>query len=182
MKVRDWMNNNSAVVTILAVVILVISLGVIIMQTRGRGAPRTIDLYFYDLNTNQLFVARSDQIPPIPAPSGPLRGQPGDLPAGVRAHVFACGDCPSGLRGLTPEQVEQRGAYVAYLDMYTEEGRRALAGDAPTDMMTDPMEQTLVRRVADRDWQPMYSEVGFRLTETAVRACPEGAPAVACRP
>jgi len=42
--------------------------------------------WFYDLNTGKLFVARSDQIPPIQAPSGPL---PNGEPAGVKAYVLS---------------------------------------------------------------------------------------------
>src|SRR5688572_11816004 len=104
MKARDWMNNNSALVTIAAVVLLVISLGVIIMQTKPRGSVGPVELYYYDLNTGKLFVAMSDQNPPIDAPSGGFRGPDGP-PAGVRAHVFGCGNC-GNLEGKTVEEIE----------------------------------------------------------------------------
>lgn len=184
MKIREFMNNNSALVTILAVVVLVVSLGVIIMNTRGPGVARTIDLYFYDLNTGKLFTAKSDQIPPIEAPSGPLQGQPGNLPAGVRAHVYACGECPD-LTGMTLQEVEQAGAYIAYVEMYTEQGKAALTAGAsgpPEGPMIDPMEQTLIARVPELAWQPMYSDAGFRLTESGHRACPDGSAPQPCRP
>lgn len=183
MKARDWMNNNSALVTIAAVVLLVISLGVIIMQTRGPGSVRAIDLYFYDLNTGKLFVAKSDHIPPIKAPSGPF-GEQG-LPGGVRAHVFSCGEC-GDFTGMTAEQVVQAGGYIAYLEMYTPQGKAALTAD-PSDpnaapMMIDPMEQTLVKPVDGDQWMSMYSERGYRMTDAAMQQCPDGSPGQACRP
>src|SRR5690606_14705862 len=115
-----------------------------------------------------------------------LQSEQGELPAGVRAHVFACGECPD-VTGMTPEEVGQAGAYIAYLEMYTEKGKAALTGTGEggqpsPEMMIDPMEQTLVARVEDMNWQPMYSERGYRLTETAIRSCPDGSPPVACRP
>lgn len=187
-KFRDFMNNNSALVTIVAVVVLVISLGVIIMNTRGPGAVRAIDLYFFDLSTGQLFVASSDQIPPIDSPGGPLNTPQGAKPAGVRAHVFACGECPD-LKGMNTEQVKAAGAYIAYLEMFTEQGKAAMTAPAPADgqgpppeMMMDPMQSTLVKRVEDPQWMPMYSEPGYRLTESAVQQCPDGTPPIACRP
>lgn len=191
MKMRDFLNNNSALVTILAVVILVISLGVIIMNTRGPGAIRAIDLYFYDVSNGQLFVASSDQIPPIDTAGGANMG--------VRAHVFACGECPSDLAGLNAEQVKQKGAYIAYLEMYTPQGKQALTAASqgaaaggpeggqqgpPPEAMIDPMQQTLVKRAEDPNdkWLSMYSPQGYQLTDQSVSQCPDGSPARACRP
>ena len=42
-------------------------------------------VWFYDLNTKELFTAKRSKLPPIKAPSGPL---PDGTPAGVRAYVF----------------------------------------------------------------------------------------------
>src|SRR5690606_37122510 len=153
------------------------------MQTKGPGAVQAIDLYFYDLSSGQLFTAASDQIPPIETPNGPH--------AGVRAHVFACGECPGNLNGMNAEQVKQAGAYIAYLEMYTPEGKNALtaaqapqgdAGGPPPGAMIDPMEQTLVKRVEDAKWLSMYSQPGYQLTDQAITQCPDGSPARACRP
>ncbi len=52
--------------------------------------PRLTGNYYYDLNTGKLFVAATDDFPPIEAPSGPA---PDGRKAGVRAYVFSCGDC-----------------------------------------------------------------------------------------
>lgn len=186
MNARDFLNNNSALVTIIAVVILVVSLGVIIMNTRGPGAVQTVDLYFYDLNTGQLFVAASDQIPPIDVPGGqPIQTAQGPKPAGVRAHVFACGTCPD-VTGMNADQVKAAGAQIAYIEMFTEQGKAAMTAppnaQGPGPMMVDPMEQTLVAKAEDRKWLPMYSEQGYRLTEGAIQPCPDGSPPLACRP
>lgn len=47
--------------------------------------PVTNTVYYYDLGTDQLFVAPPADVTPIDAPSGKDNG--------VRAYVFACGDC-----------------------------------------------------------------------------------------
>ncbi len=183
MKLRDFLNNNSALVTILAVVVLVIALGVIVMQLQPPRTAGAIDLYFYDMTSGQLFTASSDQIPPIETSNGPH--------AGVRAHVFACGECPGNLSGMTAEQVRQQNAYIAYLEMYTPQGKQALTAASqpqpegegpPPSVMMDPMEQTLVKRIEDSRWLSMYSEAGYRLTDEAITQCPDGSPARACRP
>jgi hypothetical protein len=46
-------------------------------------------VWFYDINTGELFKAKAKLIPPIEAPSGPL---PDGNPAGVMAHVFTYND------------------------------------------------------------------------------------------
>lgn len=183
MKVRDWMNNNSALVTIAAVVLLVISLGVIIMQTKGPGQIGPVELYFYDLNTGELFVAMSDQNPPITAPSGPYGDENGP-PAGVRAHVYACGEC-GDLEGKTVEEIEATGAYISHLEMYTPEGKAALEAqktDPNTPMMVDPMEYTRIKSVEGDRWLLAYSEEANALAEQSIRECPDGEPVEVCRP
>lgn len=152
-----------------------------------RRAMQPIDLYFYDLNNGRLFVAKSDQLPPIDVPGGnPIQTPQGPKPAGVRAHVFACGEC-GDYEGLTAEEVAADGAYIAYLEMYTEAAKTAMTrvtrGDAvvPGEGM-DPMEQTLVKRVEDLQWVQMYSQEGYQLADRVVKDCPDGSPARACRP
>lgn len=51
---------------------------------------RTGQVWYYDLNTGQLFTGKIEDVAPIDAPSGPL---PDGGQAGVKAYVFSYGDC-----------------------------------------------------------------------------------------
>lgn len=183
MKLRDWMNNNSAVVTILAVVVLVISLGVIIMNSSGRSGARIVDMYYYDMNSGKLFVGKSDQLAPIDAPSGPYRDQPG----GVRAYVFACGECPDNIDGATLADLQSNGAFVGWMEMYTPEAKAALTQQQegpPADMaFYEAFERgQLVKRPEDEQWVQAQSEPGFRITEQITTKCPSGEMPQPCFP
>jgi hypothetical protein len=51
-------------------------------------------VWFYDVNTDKLFMAQYS-LQPVAAPSGP---DANGNPAGIRADVFSCGDCDEGKR------------------------------------------------------------------------------------
>lgn len=173
MKLRDWLNNNSAIVTIGAVVLLIGALFAIIMQMRsGPSGPRVIDVYFYDLNTQKLFAAKSDQIPPIDTPSGPA---PGGAPAGVRAYVFACNDCGN-----------ENDRFIGWLEMYTPEAKALLTQPPPTDPQ-QALERDmrvyevwesgqLIRGVNDTRWVPQSSQEAMNITSQIDTKCPGGSP------
>lgn len=163
MSLREFANNNSAIVTLGAVVLLVIALGAIIMQTRGGGGSGIIDVYYYDLSTGQLFTGPSNQLAPIEAPSGPYNGKPG----GVRAFVFSCTDCD-----------DESTHFIGWLDMYTPEAKEALAN--PTAEMGASFELYerghLVKRVEDETWVSANDPEGFRVMEAISQECPGGRP------
>ncbi len=97
--------------------------------------------WFYDLNTNQLFAAPRDSIPPIEAPSG---SQPDGTPAGVGAVVFE-GD---------GQQI------VAYLFTYPAEAKAYLAKiNAGNFDGLDSMDQSesWVRAVEGGEWVGEFS-------------------------
>ncbi len=182
--IRSFLNENSALVTIAAVVLLVLSLAFIVINSKSGGrSSGPIDVWYYDLNTGDLFEGTSDQIPPIEAPSGPLSGQAG-VPAGVKAHVFACNDCGD---------VEDR--FIGYLEMYRPEVRdrllefrnnpKAMETMSP-EMMPDMMMESgmLVSNVEDQNWVEAMSEMGMNLTTQAIRShpCPDGKPPHWCAP
>ena len=90
-KYRDWLNKNSAVVTIGAVVALIASLFYIISLTGSKKVgppPAPKQYYFYDMTSeapnplDRLFPAPSSEFPPTEVPSGKeWHGSP----AGVKA-------------------------------------------------------------------------------------------------
>ena len=182
MNVREWMNNNSALVTIIAVVVLVICLGLIFLQMGGPGRARITEQYYYDLNTGKLFAAEATATPPIDAPSGPFN----DAPGGVKAYVYACESCPGGLTGMTAEQVRQEGATIAYLEVYPLEAKQAMeaaanATEAPPPGVYEAQQANLVKAPQGQEWAKMYSRQGMQLMDTVSNLCPDGTP-VFCTP
>ncbi len=86
--IRQWINQNPKIVTGITAVLLLLFLVIVVCQFLP-GKPVQYEgpkkAWFYDLNTGELFTAKSKLLPPTKAPSGPL---PDGTPAGVRAYVF----------------------------------------------------------------------------------------------
>jgi hypothetical protein len=113
---RSWVNNNPKIILGISIVTVIIFLLIVIAQCmpyNPPAIPRTHKAWFYDLNTNKLFVADSDNIPPIDAPSGKL---PDGQPAGVKAYVF------SYIR--EPNESER---FIGYLEKYTPQGKKIIS-------------------------------------------------------
>lgn len=88
-RARKWLNDHPKIIIGIAAVsafILLVTAIALFMPEKPPKLPEYKKAWFYDLNTKKLFVARSNKIPPIDAPSGPL---PNDQPAGVKAYVFS---------------------------------------------------------------------------------------------
>lgn len=86
---REWLNKNSGVVTVVAVVVLVLALGIVVMNMRGgRGAAGSGKAYYYDLNAKKLVVDKALQSPPFQISTG---SQPA-----VGVVVYACGQGACG--------------------------------------------------------------------------------------
>jgi len=175
MNIRETMNNNPAIVTIGAVVVLVLCLLAITCQLGGPGGGQggTVDLYFLDENSGVLFSADSNQQPPIAAPSDTGGGA-----SGVRAHVFGCGDCPGNLSGMTAEEVQAKGAFIGYLEKYTPEAKaameRAMNAEEPDIEIMYEMDQGRLIRLSDSDqWIDANSEQGVDVYSTIREKCPE---------
>ena len=114
MQMREFLNNNPVIVAIAAIVFLGIALTVVYKQIAG-PSQRSGDYqaYYLDRNTGSVFTANANLYSPIEAPSGPLADDGG--PAGVRAIVFACGECGN-----------EEDRFVAYVEMYPEEIKQQL--------------------------------------------------------
>ena len=182
MSVREWMNNNPAMVTIGAVLVLVICLVLIIVQLSGGGAAGgEREIYYYDLNTEKLFTASNRTNPPIETDSGAYEGEP----AGVQATVFACGQCDQDYTGMTAAQVEQNDAAIGYLEKFTPEAKEVIEDESSDEEGYDVMLRGhLVRRVDQSQWVPRESEEGYRITQEAQMNadCPPDQPPQPCVP
>jgi hypothetical protein len=102
---RTWLNNNSAVATVLVVAVLLGALASLVLRGRSPRA-RPTQVYYFDVTTSRLFTASSADLPPITSPDGH---------EAVRAHFFACGPCSREKR------------FLGYYEKYSDETRKALA-------------------------------------------------------
>jgi hypothetical protein len=144
---------------VVASLVLLFSLIVIVMSLRGPRIPTDAQVYFYDLNEGTFFVGSLMDVPPIPRRSGPL---PNGEPAGVRAHLFACGDCgpPENLVGyLETTRVSRE----------TGEPVRVRAAFEPGDR-------------GDPEWILAESGLGEDIENRLRARCPEGVELNSCLP
>lgn len=179
MSLRNAINSNSAAATAGAVVLLLVALGVFVWTQSGHGHAPLDAVYYYDLGADELFLGEPGQHPPVDAPSG----QPG-----VRAHVFACGPCPSRdeLLGKSWEEVEaSSNAYIAHFERLTDEAREALlAGD---DVQSERVymlqrEGRILRGPDQPRWVAAQSAAGQQLQRDAIMRCPRDQSAQPCHP
>lgn len=141
---RRWLNrqNPRIIIGITAVTVLVL-LTIVIGLLSGPKAPEIKEYkkgWFYDLNTGKLFIAKSDLIPPIKAPSGPLAN---GRPAGVRAHVFTY--------AYEPNESER---FIGFLETTDPNAEKDSLGSAKakTDSFKSWGQGKLFRRVDDEQW------------------------------
>ena len=157
-------SNRSLALGIAAGAALAGSIAYIVYGLLGSGRIKaTTQEWFYDLNTKQLFSAPASTVPPVAAPSGPL---PDGSPAGVRAYVYGCENCNKSSR------------FIAYLEMFTAEGRAALETAhqrKPTETMLPmtPATGILVRRPDGTEWVERNTAAGYRIIADSLQnRCP----------
>ena len=90
---RQWVNDNSAVVTVAAVVVLVLAVLFIFRGQFGGGIdiPNADELqaYFYDTVTEEVFVDKQNKIPPFVNEAGHEC---------VKVRMYTCGNCAESER------------------------------------------------------------------------------------
>lgn len=187
--VRMWLSENPQVATIVAVVIIAISWIFIYRYSSPPSYGPIPDAYFYDMNTGELFTAPSDRNPPIETDSGPYTGEfcppklreSGGLPAGVIAHVFACGDC------------SEENRKIAYVEMYTPrlkqmlENRDELTEEERYELESSMEMHRLVMKPDETDeqkkgWRPYAAPGVYEYIEAANKPCPDGEYPLMCFP
>jgi hypothetical protein len=117
--------------------------------------------WFYDLNTNQLFVGPGHVEPPIDAPSGDREGGKAGEQAGVGAVVLT-------ING------EEKIAYLYTYDAKDKEKLEAeLSGDS--ESMGSYLIERWVRLPAEDKWHKEMSEAGSKIVDESMANLPEGA-------
>lgn len=159
-------------ITIISVSVFAL-LGIAKWLTRPEKPIRLEDYkkaWFYDLNTGKLFVARSDQIPPIQAPSGPL---PNGEPAGVKAYVLSY--------VYDPNEFER---FIGFLE--TTDPR--VRSDSPSTVGTNAGRAAqwgkgkLICKVRYKQWVPANSRQGRAILEEAFIPNENGERPYYCEP
>ncbi len=159
---RRWINRQNPKIIIVITAASVFLLLVIVIWLLTPEKPleqveQSDKAWFYDLNTGQLFVGKDNQIPPIKAPSGPLRieSAAGPLreggPAGIKAYVYS----------YAPEPNESN-HFIGFLE--TSVPKEIMERLESTKPKVDRTEQwgygRLVRRLKDKRWVPGDSDEG----------------------
>lgn len=152
MTIREWVNKNSAAVTVGVILVLLVALGFIIKSSVGGGAGEAKPKWFYCLETQQLFGADISSISPIESPWG---GE------GVEAIVYFCGNCKG-----EPQ--------IAYLTKYNPEMKGVIEqlatqpkGESVSmPSIMDQMGGTLVSKPENIDWFSVISQQGSKIKST----------------
>jgi hypothetical protein len=175
MSIRTWINNHSSIVTIITVLVLLVAIGVVIWDAGGVGGGRPgTPAYYYDLNTGEIFVRSTPELAPIEAPSGPHQGES----AGVLAVVYACGQCPADLEGMTAKELEQTNAYIGWLQRYTDKIKKARAsgGSDQDSRMPPPVSSQRLMPVGGETWVSGTSGQATTLQQNELQRCGDQEP------
>ncbi len=188
-KIRDWANDNSAAVTIGAIVVMIASLALLWINMRGpsRSGPSDVpDVYFYDVDTKKFFVAAHDELPPIDTESGTNKG--------FRAFIFGCGGCGSDggdLEGKSPKELQALNLFVGYYEGFTPEHKKAVkeakakadAGDpSAVYYMEEGFGEGVMRSADGVNWFPANSEQAIEINRNLGKKCPSGSRLKQCYP
>ena len=175
--VRKWINNNPRIMVGIALVSAVALLMTVIGQCMPDNVPEVGEYkkaWFYDLNTGELFVARSYKLPPIKAPSGPL---PNGEPAGVKAYVFSYAQ--------EPNESER---FIGYLEKLTPEGKKYMSSfqksrdNVTKESVRQLNKNRLIRRVTDEQWFSADSNEGQAITKEVFLPNENGQAPYYCSP
>ena len=110
MSLREYFNNNPAVVTGGAVLVLVLCLSVIAWQLFGGGGggnSTDVQLVYYDVSSNSILL-----VPAKDRPASPLA----DNDKAFRTMILSCGECSDLKDGMSRADIEGAGMMIAYLN------------------------------------------------------------------
>ena len=143
---------------IIVALVIVGTIGWFVMEDGGNDGPQS--LWFYDLNTGELFPGKVSELPPIPAPSGDLKGAAAGTAAGVLASVIR-------IEGESERKVAFLQAYTPQAKELIEASRQSQGG-APADyekIMSGTMVALPPAKPGDKiSWVPMSSPDGYKIT------------------
>ncbi|MCX5662713.1 MAG: hypothetical protein NTW19_23785 [Planctomycetota bacterium] len=165
MSIQEMWKENKAFRVGVTCGLVVVAAVVLLIQT-GVIPPSTVvgKFWYYDLATEKLFAA-DDQIPPIRVPTGPKDGPP----TGVRAYVFACGECSDASKRV-----------IGYLETFDPEVHDEIVQGTPTyaaatgSDVIPGMQKNLIKRPTDKEWIGGSTPEGIDLKLAATPTCADG--------
>jgi hypothetical protein len=156
-KAREWMNNNSPVVTVASVVILICAIAFLVMRTQRRGPGAPGQAWYYDTVSSEYFQDKTTRIAPFKRENGNVA---------VRAHFFTCGECTV----KTKEEGGER--FLGYFEKYTDEMRAKLQENSESFALYDMAFQGRLYSVDGKTWVAAESEKGTKITSDLQQNCP----------
>ena len=171
--VRKWINDNPRMIIGITCASVFVLLTIIVGISIPEKAVKVQEVgkdWFYDLNTGKLFVAKSGEIPPLEAPSGPL---PNGQPAGVRAYVFSFSYEPN-----------ESNRFIGFLEIHDPNAEKQRPKSAKSTARGAERwgQGRLIRRVNDKQWYPANSSEGQRILEELFTPNKQGQTANYCPP
>lgn len=164
-QVREKLKENQGIATAVMGVMIFAAVGFLAMQVwrmlNPPPPPEDIVMgYFYDLNTETLFVAPADTEIPVARDSGEFEGGP----AGVRAYVYACGQCS-----------DEANRFIGYLE-------KPIPPEDRLPLDDDRSEVSLVKRPEDTKWVESDSDEASAIMKALFEQCTAGERPNFCRP
>ncbi|HUD47855.1 MAG TPA: hypothetical protein VMR33_13560 [Candidatus Baltobacteraceae bacterium] len=168
------MKKPDAIKIAVSLVLLAASVVLFIKLSPARQSENT-GAYFYDLQEQKLFVAPQGSIPPID-------GMKGAAGASVRAIVIAPNGDPSDKKHLQIAYLEEYSPEIKAL--FEEVHKARLAGRSEEGRINrkEVAANTLVRRLQDKEWEPIDSAEGEKIANEWNTPGPDGRMPVVCSP
>ena len=166
-RVREWVNQNSAAVTIGAVVVLIFSLAYLWIQNKGPSIPNrgVMQFYYYDVVSGEQFIAKGDDIPPIVRENGHKA---------FKAYVFTCGSCSNEAERFV-------GYYEGFTDEYKAKRQAAIeaaksgnpGGGIPDAAMymEEGLSEGRMLSINGKEWVTSDSPEGIEINIKLSKAC-----------
>ncbi len=162
--IREVLNENQAISITIVGVLMVAAFSFVAMRMLGLfssgGGEKEPMAYFYDQNTKKLFTQPATVQGPVETDSGPYQNEP----AGVRAHVYACGQC-----------ADESARFIGWLSKPLPPDQRPPANDPSSEV-------TLIRRETDDGWVRSDSAEGAKIVTEATSGCNGDTRLNYCRP
>ena len=156
-KARDWMNNNSSIVTVASVVILVGALAFLVSRTRRGGGGQVGDAWYYDTVTKEYFTDKTTKVAPFTRTNGN---------EAVRAHFFTCGECTDKLKADGGER------FVGYYEKYTPDVKAKLEENTQSFMIYEMAFQGRLYSKDGKKWVAADKPEGIAITSDLQKQCP----------
>ncbi len=174
MKLRSLIHQNQKATGIIAGAVSLICLFCITSYLFGSNdsdqPAKLRSTWFYDLNNKALFPAPFDAVAPIH-----VDGQAAtEKPNGVKAYVFACGDCGNE---------DQR--FIGWLEAFALESRQLMTANRLLTLEEQQVTESgrLVRSASGSEWAVTASEAGQQLMRHAQKGkCSAGTRIRRCHP